>query len=184
MKSFWESLNAANAGDAILTGYTGSFKDMPVYEEVIDLAKGQPHSHQYALDFGCGVGRNSVALAKSYVNVIGFDLPNMIDLVPQENKADNIIYTSNWNKIKTIPFDMVLASLVFQHIHDDELNKYLSELNTNKLVLHSRTWMDDTGTKVLTIVEQYFNIESIAYTKDPNGNESDHFLALLRSKNA
>jgi cyclopropane fatty-acyl-phospholipid synthase-like methyltransferase len=184
MKQFWENLTSVNAGDAILTGYKGAFKDMPVYEEVIDLAKGQPHSHQYVLDFGCGVGRNSVALADSYVNVIAFDLPNMIDLVPQENKADNIIYTSNWDKIKTIPFDTVLASLVFQHIHDDELNKYLSELNTNKLVLHSRTWMDDTGTKVLTILEKYFNIESIAYTKDPNGNESDHFLALLRSKNA
>jgi cyclopropane fatty-acyl-phospholipid synthase-like methyltransferase len=183
MKSFWEGLNKTTAGDAILTGYTGQFKDMPVYEEVIDLAKGMEYHNQYALDFGCGVGRNSVALSNTYHNVISFDLPNMIDLVPQENKIENIVYTSNWEKIKGIPFDMVLASLVFQHIHDDELNKYLSELNTDKLVLHSRTWMDDTGTKVLTIVEQYFNIESIAYTKDPNGNESDHFLALLRSKN-
>jgi 2-polyprenyl-3-methyl-5-hydroxy-6-metoxy-1,4-benzoquinol methylase len=184
MKQFWENLTSVNAGDAILTGYKGAFKNMPVYKEVIDLAKGTPNNSQYVLDFGCGVGRNSVALAKTYSNVIAFDLPNMINLVPEENKLNNIVYTSNWGRIKGIMFDMVLASLVFQHIHDDELNQYLSELNTNKLVLHSRTWMDDTGTKVLTILEKYFNIEDIKYTKDPNGNESDHFLALLRSKNA
>ncbi len=45
MKSFWESLNAVSAGDAILTGYTGSFKDMPVYEEVIDLFPYTKNDH-------------------------------------------------------------------------------------------------------------------------------------------
>lgn len=180
MKRFWESLNKTTAGDAILTGYVGDFKDMPVYEEVINLAKGQEHHNQYALDFGCGVGRNTISLSKEYHRIIGYDLPNMLDLVPEENKASNIIYESDWDKVKKIPYDMVLASLVFQHIHDEELDKYLSELDTDKLVLHSRTWMDDTGTEVLTIVEKYFKIESITYTKDPNGNESDHFLAILR----
>lgn len=184
MKQFWESLVAETAGDAILTGYTGSFKDMPIYNEVMDLAKGIEHHNQYALDFGCGVGRNSVGLAKTYNRVMAYDLPNMISLVPEENKLSNIVYSSEWNLIKSIPYDMVLASLVFQHIHDDELNMYLSELKTDKLVLHSRTWMDDTGTEVLTIVNNYFNIEHIEYQKDPNGNQNDHFLASFRSKNA
>jgi len=182
MKSFWESLSAKDAGDAILTGYSGEFKDMQAYENVIDLAKGVEHNNQYALDFGCGIGRNSIELSKTYSNVIAFDLPNMIDLVPEENKKTNIIYTSNWEKIKGIPFDMVLASLVFQHIHDDELNKYLSELNTGKLVLHSRTWMDDTETEVLSIVEKYYTIETIKYEADPNNNIDDHFLATLRPR--
>lgn len=184
-KDIWLNATAGNAGDLILTGYVGEFKDMPVYSDVIDLAAGvKPHNWQYVLDFGCGVGRNSKALSKSYAKVIAYDLPNMIKLVPDENKASNIAYTSEWEKIKGIPFDTVLASLVFQHIHDDELNQYLSEINTDKLVLHSRTWMDDTGTEVLTIVEKYFNIEHIEYQKDPNGNTNDHFLAVLRSKNA
>lgn len=184
MKSFWESLVKETAGDAILTGYVGDLKDMPVYENVLKLIQADEGSNQYALDFGCGVGRNSVALSKIYYKVIGFDLPNMVSIVPEENKFNNIIYESDWNKVKEINYDLVLASLVFQHIHDDELNKYLSELNTKRLVLHSRTWMDDTGTEVLTIVEKYFNIESIEYQKDPNGNTNDHFLAVLRSKNA
>lgn len=178
-KDVWLNANKETAGDLILTGYSGEFKDMPVYEEVIDLAKGVDGRSQYVLDFGCGVGRNSAALSKTYSKVVAFDLPSMIGLVPEENKLNNILYSSDWDKVKTIPYDMVLASLVFQHIHDDELNKYLSELKADKIVLHSRTWMDDTGTEVLTIVKNYFNIEHISYTKDPNGNESDHFLALL-----
>lgn len=184
MKSFWESLVKENAGDAILTGYVGDLKDMPVYDDVLKLIQPEEGHVQYALDFGCGVGRNSVALSKVYHRVIGFDLPNMVSIIPEENKFSNIIYESDWDKVKTISYDLVLASLVFQHIHDDELNKYLAELDTERLVLHSRTWMDDTGTEVLTIVNRYFNIEHIEYQKDPNGNTNDHFLAVLRRKNA
>ena len=184
MKEFWQNLNASDAGDAILTGYVGDFKDMPVYKEVIDLCIPKDNSRLYALDFGCGVGRNSVALSILYDRVMAFDLPNMISLVPQENKLSNIVYTSKWDKIKTIKYNLVLASLVFQHIHDDELNKYLSELQTEKLVLHSRTWMDDTGTKVLTVVEKYFIIENMQEVQDPNSPINDHFIAVMRKKNA
>lgn len=182
MKSFWESLNEITAGDAILTGYTGQFKDMPVYKEVIDLCVPTENSKQYALDFGCGIGRNSVSLANLYHRVISFDLSNMIAMVPEENKLTNIIYSSEWDKVKTFEYDLVLASLVFQHINDEELNKYLSELKTEKLVLHSRTWIDDTFSKVLPIVEKYFIIESIENQKDPNGESNDHFLAVMRKK--
>lgn len=175
MKSFWQSLDKNNAADAILTGYKGEFKDMPVYSEVLDLADGG----RYALDFGCGIGRNTLTLSKKYDKVIGFDLPNMIELVPDENKAPNIIYTSDWAGLKDIPFDTVLASLVFQHIHDDELHEYLKDLKTNKLVLHSRLWMDDTNTQVLDIVNKYFSVVSIDYVRDPNNPIDDHFIGIF-----
>jgi len=180
MKSFWQSLDKNNAADAILTGYKGAFKDMPVYDEVLDLAAGvKPHDYQYALDFGCGVGRNTLTLSKSYVKVIGYDLPNMIELVPEENKASNIAYTSEWDKVKEMSFDTVLASLVFQHIHDDELHEYLKDLKTNKLILHSRLWMDDTNTQVLDIVNKYFSVVSIDYVRDPNNPIDDHFIGIF-----
>jgi trans-aconitate methyltransferase len=181
-KDVWLNATIEDAGDLILTGYTGDFKDMPVYEEVISLTKSLEGHSQYALDFGCGVGRNTMSLAKDYRKVVGFDLPSMISLVPDDNKSNNILYTSDWSTVKSFKFDLVLASLVFQHIHDDELNEYLSELNTSKLVLHSRTWMDDTGTEVLTIVEKYFNIETIEYVRDPNNPIDDHFIAVLRKR--
>jgi cyclopropane fatty-acyl-phospholipid synthase-like methyltransferase len=175
MKSFWQSLDKNNAADAILTGYKGAFKDMPVYAEVLDLATGG----SYALDFGCGVGRNTLALSKRYDKVIGFDLPNMIELVPDENKASNITYSSEWAEVKEISFDTVLASLVFQHIHDDELHEYLKDLKTNKLILHSRLWMDDTNTQVLDIVNKYFSVVSIDYVRDPNNPIDDHFIGIF-----
>jgi SAM-dependent methyltransferase len=180
-KDVWLNANKDNAGDLILTGYTGEFKDMPVYDEVMSLAAGIEGHWQYALDFGCGVGRNTRALSKTYNRVIGFDLPSMIGLVPKENKIENIMYLSEWNKVKNFKFDVVLASLVFQHIDDKELNDYLFDLNkiTDKLVLHSRTWIDHSNTKVLTIVEKYFTIDTINYTKDPNNPIDDHFIATL-----
>lgn len=183
-KDVWLNANKDTAGDLILTGYVGELKDMPVYEDVMSLAKGLVGSNQYALDFGCGVGRNTVDLAKTYEKVIGFDLPSMISLVPEENKLINIAYESDWFKVKKIKFDVVLASLVFQHIDDTELEDYLKDLCliAEKLVLHSRTWIDHTSTEVLSIVEKYFTIDSIEYTKDPNNPIHDHFIAVLNRK--
>jgi 2-polyprenyl-3-methyl-5-hydroxy-6-metoxy-1,4-benzoquinol methylase len=179
-KDVWLNANAFNAGDLILTGYVGELKDMPVYEEVIDLCK----NGKKALDFGCGVGRNTFALSKNYNHVIGYDLPSMISLVPEENKPDNVDYTSDWDSLKDLRFDMVLASLVLQHIEDQELNNYLHDLAlmTDNLVLHSRTWIDHSNNLVLPIVEKYFRIDQINYTKDPNNPADDHFIGSFKKK--
>jgi 2-polyprenyl-3-methyl-5-hydroxy-6-metoxy-1,4-benzoquinol methylase len=183
-KDVWLNANKENAGDLILTGYEGEFKDMPVYPEVMSLTKSSDGHSQYALDFGCGVGRNTSALTKDYKKVVGFDLPSMISLVPPENQSNNILYTSDWNTVKSFRFDLVLASLVFQHIDDAELNEYLNDISkmTDKLVLHSRTWIDHSNTEVLSIVEKYFIITSIDYTRDPNNPIDDHFIATLEPR--
>jgi cyclopropane fatty-acyl-phospholipid synthase-like methyltransferase len=183
-KDVWLNATIEDAGDLILTGYTGEFKDMPVYDEVMSLTKSSNEHGQYALDFGCGVGRNTVALAKDYKKVVGFDLPSMLSLVPSENKLNNILYTSDWNTVKSFKFDVVLASLVFQHIDDIELHEYLEDLvkMTNKIVLHSRTWIDHSDSEVLPIVEKYFIIDSIDYTRDPNNPIDDHFIAVLKGR--
>ena len=179
-KDVWLGANKETAGDLILTGYMGEFKDMPVYDEVRSL-----FGHgSVALDFGCGVGRNSVALSDTYDKVISFDLPSMIGLVPEDNKLSNIAYTTDWEYVKSFKFDMVLASLVFQHIEDSELNSYLTDLSqiADRLVLHSRTWIDHSEVKVLPILEKYFILDSIEYSIDPNSPSDDHFVAVLKSK--
>ena len=179
-KDIWLSANKENAGDLILSGYSGQLKDMPVYDEVRSLFK----SGATALDFGCGVGRNSAALAETYEKVIAFDLPSMIDLVPEENKLSNISYTTDWEHVKGFKFDTVLASLVFQHIEDSELESYLNDLSqiVDRLVIHSRTWIDHSSSQVLPILEKYFIIESIEYSRDPNSPIDDHFIATLNKK--
>jgi 2-polyprenyl-3-methyl-5-hydroxy-6-metoxy-1,4-benzoquinol methylase len=179
-KDIWLSANKETAGDLILTGYYGPLKDMPVYDEVKVLFG----TGSTTLDFGCGVGRNSVALSETYDKVISFDLPNMIDLVPEENKLNNIEYTTEWGYVKTFKFDVVLASLVFQHIEDSELDSYLNDLSqiADRLVLHSRTWIDHSASQVLPIVEKYFIIDTIEYSRDPNNPIDDHFIATLNKK--
>jgi 2-polyprenyl-3-methyl-5-hydroxy-6-metoxy-1,4-benzoquinol methylase len=179
-KDIWLNANEQTAGDLILTGYNGPFKDMPVYDEVKNLFG----SGSTALDFGCGVGRNSVALAETYDKVIAFDLPSMINLVPEENKLENIIYTSDWEHVKSLKMDTVLASLVFQHIEDSELDSYLNDLShiVDRLVLHSRTWIDHSASQVLPIVEKYFIINTIEYSRDPNSPIDDHFIATLNKR--
>lgn len=179
-KDIWLNANEQTAGDLILTGYSGLFKDMPVYDEVKSLFG----SGSVALDFGCGVGRNSVALAETYDKVIAFDLPSMINLVPEENKLSNITYTSDWEHVKTFKIDTSLASLVFQHIEDSELDSYLNDLSliANRLVLHSRTWIDHSASQVLPIVEKYFIIDTINYSTDPNNPIDDHFIATLNKR--
>ena len=179
-KDVWLNATEDDAGDLILTGYTGDFKDMPVYEEVRSLFG----YGSIALDFGCGIGRNSVALTDTYDKVIAFDLPSMINLVPEDNKLSSITYTTDWNYVKGLKFDTVLASLVFQHIEDAELNEYLNDISkmTDKIVIHSRTWIDHSETKVLPILEKYFIMDSIEHTADPNNPIDDHFIAVMRTK--
>jgi 2-polyprenyl-3-methyl-5-hydroxy-6-metoxy-1,4-benzoquinol methylase len=179
-KDIWLEATKETAGDLILTGYTGEFKDMPVYDEVKSLFG----SGFVALDFGCGVGRNSVALSDTYDKVISFDLSSMINLVPEENKLSNITYTSDWEYVKSLKIDTVLASLVFQHIEDSELDSYLNDLSqiVDRLVLHSRTWIDHSASQVLPIVEKYFIIDTIEYSTDPNNPIDDHFIATLNKR--
>jgi 2-polyprenyl-3-methyl-5-hydroxy-6-metoxy-1,4-benzoquinol methylase len=179
-KDVWLNANEQTAGDLILTGYTGQFKDMPVYNEVRSLFG----SGSTALDFGCGVGRNSVALSETYDKVISFDLPSMINLVPEENRLSNITYTSDWEYVKSFKIDTVLASLVFQHIEDSELDSYLNDLSqiVDRMVLHSRTWIDHSASQVLPIVEKYFIIDTIEYSTDPNNPIEDHFIATLNKR--
>jgi hypothetical protein len=179
-KDVWLNANKETAGDLILTGYNGPLHEMPVYDNVRSLfGKGS-----IALDFGCGVGRNSVALSDTYDKVISFDLPSMIGLVPEDNKLSNIEYTTDWDYVKSFKVDTVLASLVFQHISDSELDSYLKDLSqmADRLILHSRTWIDHSASQVLPIVEQYFTIDTIEYTKDPNNPVEDHFIATLNKK--
>lgn len=179
-KDVWLNATEENAGDLILTGFNGKFEDMPVYDEVISLIG----SGFMALDFGCGIGRNTRILAKSFESVIGFDLPSMISLIPHHNRSESITYTSDWEYVKTLYFDLVLASLVFQHIENNELESYLKDLQqiSNRLVLHSRTWIDHSNSEVLPIVEKYFTIDTIEYTRDPNNPIHDHFIAVLTTR--
>ena len=104
-------------------------------EEIINLCKklGYPSEFQYALDFGCGVGRLTIPLSKNFVHCIGVDISEtMIKLAKKYQNSPNCKYIVNSDKKLSVfdnnSFDLIYSSIVLQHVPEKELIKsYLSE---------------------------------------------------------
>ena len=108
-------------------------------------------NNKIVLDFGCGVGRNLKHLVTtSAQQIIGFDFPNMIEMSKQildENERAKIQFISP--PLQNLPkLDIIIASLVFQHINDiKELESYLNILKASLsdaglLYVNSRGYID------------------------------------------
>jgi SAM-dependent methyltransferase len=108
------------------------------------------------LDFGCGVGRNIFDFSHKFKNwkFYGYDNPNMLKKAKEysikkfnKNIEDypNIQLFSEWDTLKSFRFDCIYATIVFQHIHEKDLNNYLQDIKqmTNKLVVSGRRFNDD-----------------------------------------
>jgi len=86
-----------------------------------------------ALDFGCGVGRLTQALAPHFEEVVGVDVsPGMIDTATALNRfPERVSYVANAApSLETFPdatFDFVYTNLVLQHIVPDLTLEYLRE---------------------------------------------------------
>lgn len=110
------------------------------------------------LDFGCGVGRNIIPLAIKFPSVkfYGYDTTNMLKNIPKYCAAaydkdvdtiPNIRTTDSWTKIKSIKYHYAYATLVFQHIHEKEISRYIDDLKMicNYLLIYGRRFNDDIG---------------------------------------
>ncbi len=108
------------------------------------------------LDFGCGVGRNIFDFSQNFQNwkFYGYDNPHMLDKANEYSKLkfnktiydySNIELISNWEQLKKIKFDCIYATIVFQHIHENDLNLYIQDIKrmTNKLIVSGRRFNDD-----------------------------------------
>jgi ubiquinone/menaquinone biosynthesis C-methylase UbiE len=91
-------------------------------------------SHKRALDFGCGVGRVTQALSKYFDEVDGVDIaPSMIELANTYNQCEDRVhyYLNNQNSLEIFQdnsYDFIYSVEVFQHMHPQYQEKYLSEL--------------------------------------------------------
>ena len=74
------------------------------------------------LELGCGTGKNTQYLSKRAKEVQAIDFSNeMLDIAKKKVNNDNVKFNKfdinqNWN-LKTSYFDLVTASLVFEHIN-------------------------------------------------------------------
>ncbi len=108
------------------------------------------------LDFGCGICRNAGYLATKYPKwtVVGYDNENMLNhatgFCKQKYNFDicdqyNLLLTSDWDCLKSQKFDVIFAVLVFQHIHEKDIEIYLKDIAqmTKKLIVSGRQFNDD-----------------------------------------
>lgn len=92
----------------------------------------EPARHR-ALDFGCGIGRLTQALAERFDQVDGVDIaPSMIEQAEQLNRhGDRVRYHLNQSDdLSVFPdgcFDLVFSLIVLQHIENKHKIKYLQE---------------------------------------------------------
>ena len=80
-------------------------------------AIGRPARRERALDFGCGVGRLTQALAKHFEHALGVDVSGrMIEHARRLNEAATNASFETGDEPPGGPFDLVVANLVLQHL--------------------------------------------------------------------
>jgi 2-polyprenyl-3-methyl-5-hydroxy-6-metoxy-1,4-benzoquinol methylase len=79
------------------------------------------------LDFGCGLGRNFPYLTSIARDVVGFDLPPMIERCRTLSTHPVTLLTSDWQEASTRRYDLVVATLVLQHVETEACRAYLRD---------------------------------------------------------
>ena len=111
---------------------TGEDEIADVLRQVDRLIPGLPR--RKALDFGCGVGRLTRALAEYFPGCCGVDIsPTMIQLAQELNRdIPNCRFVLNESaELPTLPnnhFGFIYTSIVLQHIAPPYSRKYIAEL--------------------------------------------------------
>jgi ubiquinone/menaquinone biosynthesis C-methylase UbiE len=86
-----------------------------------------------ALDFGCGLGRLTQALANNFLSVYGVDISDeMVRLANQLNKhGERVRYVVNvQDNLRVFDdnyFDFIISDIVLQHVPEEFQLKYISE---------------------------------------------------------
>ena len=86
-----------------------------------------------ALDFGCGVGRLSQALAEHFQSVVGVDIAeSMVERAREFNRfGDHVVYLANATDdlriLDSDSFDFVYSNITLQHIPPEHGKNYIRE---------------------------------------------------------
>lgn len=110
---------------------TGEREIALLFQRVAEL--GLPPPRRRALDFGCGVGRLTQALARRVERVLGADIsPVMIDLARRLNRyPDRAEYVctahAGLDTLADASFDLIYSNIVLQHVPPDMSVRYLDE---------------------------------------------------------
>ena len=92
-----------------------------------------PFRRDKALDFGCGVGRLSQALASHFKEVVGVDIaPNMIQLANRFNQHGSacrfvLNQQPELRQFESAQFDVIYTNIVLQHMQPRFAKRYIKE---------------------------------------------------------
>jgi SAM-dependent methyltransferase len=89
-------------------------------------------ANDWALDFGCGVGRLTYALAGWFRNVVGIDISqSMVEQAVALNRHQNCQFLVNGSEslpFRSGQFDLVYTAIVLQHVPEQKLiRNYIAE---------------------------------------------------------
>jgi SAM-dependent methyltransferase len=110
---------------------TGRTEVASVLDYVVSLGIKLPHRR--ALDFGCGVGRITQALADHFDEVVGVDIaPSMIDEARKHNKYGErcrfvLNQSDSLRAFGDACFGFVYSNIVLQHIKPRHTRRYICE---------------------------------------------------------
>jgi SAM-dependent methyltransferase len=142
----WDLLGKKNSLGAILTGDEGGIREWNLEEFlatgrsdaqrfIADLERIAPAvSRARALDFGCGVGRVTRALAAYFDRIVGADIaPSMVSQARRLNgDITNASFILNpaphLRQFQPGSFDVIYCRLVLQHLRPRRSRRYVTEL--------------------------------------------------------
>jgi SAM-dependent methyltransferase len=161
--------------ERILTGYKNG-KPFTPYVPTVPLPRVRS-----ALDFGCGLGRNFPYLKQIAGSVAGFDLPPMIQRCRETASEVIDLLTSDWEQLRVLHFDLIVASLVLQHIEPQPARLFLRDFSTMAPVVYLLTrTMTDFSERMLEVVaetELFDATDCVEVDHDP----VTHQLKVLRT---
>jgi 2-polyprenyl-3-methyl-5-hydroxy-6-metoxy-1,4-benzoquinol methylase len=151
------------------------------------------HDEIDVLDFGCGIGRNAIPLAlnnKTWTISV-YDNINMINQMKifgnkkynvDIEKIQNIKIYTDWNILKQKKFDFIYCTLVFQHIQEDALVSYTSDIKnmTKNLIVMGRRFNDDNNKNTWQILEKNGLYPTNLDTYKTHGDPNDHQTAIYK----
>ena len=95
---------------------------------------GLPERHERALDFGCGTGRLTRALASHFTTAVGVDISErMVEMAREENtdvpRSEFVVGNGvDLSAFEDGSFDFVYCNLVLQHLPDTDLaERFMAE---------------------------------------------------------
>ena len=110
-----------------------SFGEVEIAAVVAHADSLVPHlARTSALDFGCGVGRLTQALARRFTTVVGVDISaTMLELAREYDEKENCQFQLNERDDLSIfdsdTFDLVYSSITLQHIPLVAAQRYIAE---------------------------------------------------------